>query len=120
MLDMTRVDLLGYIESTYDTKAEYLWAKYPDYAVFRHKKNRKWFAILMHVTYKQVGLSGDGSMDILDVKLDSEKVDFLKQQEGYLPAYHMNKRNWLSICLDQVLEADVKELLGESYLLTRK
>lgn len=32
----------------------------------------------------------------------------------------MNKKNWVSICLDQVPEADVKELLGESYLLTRK
>lgn len=41
-------------------------------------------------------------------------------KEGFFPAYHMNKENWISILLDGTVSADeIKPLLELSYQLTR-
>ena len=42
----------------------------PDYAVFRHDDNQKWFAIVMDVNPDKLGLSGSEPVDIIDVKID--------------------------------------------------
>ena len=33
----------------YKAEPEYLWRRYPDYAVFRHEDNQKWFGIIMDI-----------------------------------------------------------------------
>ena len=46
---VTRADILAYAKENYNTDPERLWAKYPEYEVLRHRKNQKWYAILMDV-----------------------------------------------------------------------
>ena len=46
-----------------------IYGKNPDSAVLRHK-NGKWYAIIMVVEKKILGLEEDGNIDILDVKCD--------------------------------------------------
>ena len=41
--------VIRYIEETYGAEPEFLWAKYPDDAVFRHSNNKKWFAAMLKV-----------------------------------------------------------------------
>lgn len=36
---MERKELLAYIEQKYQVQAEYLWQKFPTYAVFRQQAN---------------------------------------------------------------------------------
>lgn len=53
------------IEQRYHAQAEYPWAKFPDYAVFRHQHNRKWFAVLMIVDAGKIGILKEGKISII-------------------------------------------------------
>ena len=60
-----------------------------------------------------------GIIDILNVKSDPLLIGSLRGQEGYFPAYHMNKEKWLSIQLGKPeLDDAMKNLLSLSHELT--
>ena len=44
-----RDDVFAYVKKKYKAEPEYLWRRWPDYAVLRHAENRKWFGIVMNV-----------------------------------------------------------------------
>jgi len=86
----------------------------------RHRKNGKWFGLLMTVEKQKLGLEGTGMIEILDVKAAPEMVSIINQSRGYLPAYHMNKNHWLTALLDgSVSEKQLQSLLRDSYERTR-
>ena len=116
-----RDDVTKYIKKKYKASPENLWKRYPDYAVFRHDDNRKWFCIIMDVDADKLGLLGTERVDIIDVKIDDLMLrDILLQQHGYLPGYHMNKDHWITILLDGSADDDrLKFLLHQSFELTR-
>ena len=90
-----------YIKKEYGVEPDYPWGKYPENAVFRHEDNKKWFALVMTVSKDKLGLSGTDDVDVINVKVDDPVfMDMLLHQKGYLPAYHMNKDNWISVLLD--------------------
>ena len=112
---MKREEIFQYVKEQYGTEPEYLWKKDPDSAVLRHK-NGKWYAIIMVVENKILGLEEDGNIDILDVKCDPDLVGMIIQTYGFLPGYHMNKRHWITILLDEsVSEAKTLDFLDMSY-----
>ena len=115
-----RNELTAYIKTKYGALPERLWMCFPDYAVFRHADNQKWFAVIMDVPRARLGLPGDGPVDILNVKVaDPFYADLLTGQKGICRAYHMNRNNWVSILLDGTVPADqICGLLEESYLAT--
>ena len=86
---MKRDEIFRYVKDQYGTEPEYLWKKDPDSAVLRHK-NKKWYAIIMSVEKKKLGLEENGNIDILNVKCDPELVGMIIQTYGFLPGYHMN------------------------------
>ncbi|MCR4704408.1 MAG: MmcQ/YjbR family DNA-binding protein [Saccharofermentans sp.] len=112
-----RKKVIEYIKKKYNASPEFLWKRYPDYAVFRHDDNRKWFAVIMSVDADKLGVMGTGRVDIVDVKInDMVFRDILLQQEGYLSAYHMNKQNWITIRLDGSVDPDqVFRMIDESF-----
>ena len=113
---MTRYEIFEYVNEQYGTQPEYLWEKTPDAAVLRNIANAKWYAIVMNVSKKSLGLNGEGKVDIINVKCDPLIVGSLRIQKGFLPAYHMNKDNWISIILDGgASDSLILELLDASY-----
>ena len=115
-----REALFAFAKETFGTEPEFLWEKTPDAGVLRHADNRKWYGIVMTVQRKTLGLSGEGAVEILNVKADYLTGSFLRQQAGFLPAYHMNKEHWNTIIVDgNVDETLVKELIEQSYQLTK-
>ncbi len=90
--------------------------------VLRHGIDGKWFGILMNVQKKKLGIDDNGTIDILNVKIDPEESYTVREMfEGILPAYHMNKRHWISILLDGTVPMELCEILiNKSYDLTRK
>lgn len=101
---------------TYSICPEYLWKEYPDYAVFRHPLSHKWFAICMNVAGVKLGLNTPNSMSVLNVKCNENLIDSLLHEEGFLRAYHMNKRLWVSILLcDKVSDSYIMKLVDSSY-----
>ena len=101
MNDSMRSEVIGYIKKKYKADPEYLWKRYPDYAVFRHSDNRKWFGIIMNISYEKIDSEKSGMVDILNVKLEDILMrDYLVSLDGYYPGYHISRGNWISIALD--------------------
>lgn len=115
-----REKIYGYVKKKYGTEPEYLWRRFPDYAVFRHEDNRKWYGLIMDVPLKNLGLSGEGRTDILNVKVDDLLfADMLLQRKGYLRGYHLNRGNWISILLDGTVPMkEIREMIDLSYQVT--
>ena len=115
-----REQLFSYVKKNYNAAPEYLWMRFPDYAVFRHADNGKWFGIVMNVSGEKLGLDDDVIVDILNVKLpDPLLAEMLVQQSGFFRGYHISRGNWVSILLDgSVPFEEVCRWLEESYLTT--
>ncbi len=111
--------ILEYARENFGTEPEYMWESTPDAGVLRHAHNRKWYGLVMSVSRKTLGLDGDGSADILNVKCEPEILGSLLMKKGFLPAYHMNKNHWITILLDGTVNADEAAMLLErSFELT--
>lgn len=65
-------------------------------------------------------MSDEGIADVLNVKCDPVLIGSLRMQEGFYPAYHMNKETWISVLLDQPeRDETIKNLLALSYEITK-
>ena len=104
-----------YIENKYHDKPEFLWNDDP-YAVFRNKKNKKWYAIIMNIDGKYI--KRKGQIEIINVKIDEDSLDDLLKIKGIYKAYHMNKKKWISILLDSNIDINlIYKLIDKSYFL---
>ena len=73
------------------------------------------FAI-MNVERSKLGLDGDDTVEIIDVKCDPEMTGMIIQTYGFLPGYHMNKQHWITILLDGIVgESKILDFLDMSY-----
>lgn len=115
-----REQLFDYVKKKYKADPEYLWRRFPDYAIFRHTDNEKWFGLVMDVKKENLGMDGDDFVNVLNVKLsDPLLVDMLIQQPGYFRGYRISRGNWISILLDGSVPFDeICRWLEESYLTT--
>ena len=122
MIEMNsyRKKLYTHVKKKYKCEPEYLWRRYPDYAIFRHADNRKWFGLVMDVPREKLGLIGTERVDILNVKLeDPFLVDVMIKREGIFKGYHISRGNWISILLDGTVPfEEICNMLDESYLTT--
>ena len=115
-----RERLMQYIREQYGAQPEYLWARYPNYAVFRHDDNRKWFALAASVPRDRLGLCGQEPVDVVNLKPgDPLLVDLLVRRDGFFPGYHMHHGNWITVLLDGTVPfEEVTSLLDRSFAAT--
>lgn len=114
---MTPEELLAWVEETYGTEPDYPWLD--ENIVLRHSSNKKWYGLIMNVGRDKLGLPGFGTVPALNIKLEPLLIGSLRTREGFHPAYHMNKEQWITLRLDGTVPAeDVKALLDMSYRLT--
>ena len=66
-------------------------------AALRRNDNNKWYGVVLEVSADKLGLPEAGIIDVLNVKSDPLLIGSLCGQDGYFPAYHINKEKWLSI-----------------------
>ncbi len=110
-------DIIKFIDKKYNASPEYLWRRYTTHCIFRHKNNKKWFALVGTVPRRILKLSGDGKIDFINVK--TSDAEFFRGVKGILPAYHMNKNHWITILLDGTLPIkNIQHLIEMSYELT--
>ncbi len=118
---MNRKQLEEYVSETYAVVIDYPWEKYPNYEVFRHSNNKKWFALIMDIPKNKLGLVGDEIVDVVNFKCDPNLIGSLRRENGLFPAYHMNKDNWITVVLGKTVEDEkIKILADMSYELTGK
>lgn len=114
-----RQEILEFAAASYRAEPDYPWIFLPGYAVLRHSDTRKWYALIMDVPRERLGLSGNGSIDILNIKCDPVLSGSLRMKKGFLPAYHMHRENWITILLDGTVEKEnIFPLLEMSFDLT--
>ena len=118
---MNREELTVYLTETYSTTGEYLFARYPNFQVFRHKRNQKWFAVIMDIPGKNLGLDGEKEISVVNLKCDTKLIGSFRIEPGIFPGWHMNKAHWLTVALDGTVEDEkIKFLVDMSYDLTRR
>ena len=111
--------IMALVQEKYGNQLEYLWEKSPDTAVLRHEDNQKWYAILMRIPWDRLDKGREGLVEAVNLKHD--QVADLLSQNGIYPAFHMNKRYWISLPLDDTLSDErVLELFERSWFLTSK
>lgn len=115
-----RQRLFDRIKKKYKVEPDHPWRRDPESTVFRHTDNGKWFALVMNVQGEKLGMPEKDRADIVNLKVDDPMFrDILIRQAGIIPAYHMNKQNWITVLLDgTVPEEQVYDLLEMSYRAT--
>lgn len=123
---MDREEVFAYVRKTYKIEPAYLFKSSPEAAVLRHRPGRcgsgqqKWFAVVMRVSGRRLGLEIEEEVDVLNVKADPEQVSVLQTLTGFFPAYHMNKEHWISILLDEKTQrGTICGLIDGSFELTK-
>ena len=93
--------LIEYAEAEWDEKPEFLWRQFPDYAVLRRKETDKWYALIARLTADKVG---GGKKDLIEI-VNVRRIGGMEASR-FLPAYHMNKKTWTTIILDDTAGLD--------------
>ncbi|MGQ7596278.1 MmcQ/YjbR family DNA-binding protein [Streptococcus suis] len=84
---------------------DYPFAKSPETGAFRHPSNNKWYALVTQVKRGQLDGSADQELvEIVNLKVDGREIAELLSQSGIYPAYHMSKKAWVSVLLDETVE----------------
>lgn len=98
--------LQDYVAKTYGGRLEYLWENSSKNGnlhagVFRHQDTKKWYGIFMTIDWSKFENGKTGQIEVLNVK-NNQVADLLKKA-GIYPEFHMNKKYWLSLPLDDTL-----------------
>ena len=107
-------DLLLYVRETYGDEIEYPW-KDMDAAVIRSHVTKKWYAVFMKILPAKIGLGGQKHIRVMNLHGTAEEVAALVDGKKCFPGYHMNRKYWISVALDERLsDDDAKALIEES------
>lgn len=114
-------EIIGYIKKKYGDELEFLWEKSPDCAIIRRKESKKWYILFMIIKKDRLGFESDEDVEVINLHAKSEEVPKLLQKGNIYPAYHMNKKHWISIILDDSVDiVEIYKLLEVSYELAKK
>lgn len=116
---MTKQSFLNHCLDMYGTVADYPFDEDFETAVLRHGDNRKWYAIVMKVPRRKFGFDSDEVIDVVNLKLPTEMFGSFGATDGVYPAYHMNKRHWISVLLHDAPEEVVQFLVSVSFEATK-
>lgn len=112
-------EIIEYIKEKYDDDLEFLWKKFDDNAVWRNKKNNKWYGALLIVAANKIGIDSEKIIEIIDLRYQKEDIKKLVNNETIFPGYHMNKDNWITIKLDGSVKTEkIIELIDNSYKIS--
>ena len=122
MMESKRKWVIDYIKSEYNVDSETPFADSPDTIVFRNRRNKKWFGVIIgDLPKEKLGLDSLERADILNLKCDPLFSYNVVNNCGIFKAYHMNKEHWISVLLDgSVSEEEITFLINMSYMLVDK
>ncbi|MBR1811528.1 MAG: MmcQ/YjbR family DNA-binding protein [Clostridia bacterium] len=113
--------LLAFVRENYGDEPEFLWSKFPDNAVWRRKDTAKWYGAILTVQGSKLGLDTDAVVEIVDLRLQPALMADLTAKEHYYPGWHMNKKSWYTMILDESIpDEELCQRVRDSYALARK
>ena len=113
--------IIVYVKEKYGDSLEFLWEKFSENAVWRNKVNNKWYGILLTINENKLGFDSNKNIEILDVRYQKESIESIIDFKKIFPGYHMNKKSWITIKLDNSVNlSDIIKLIDNSYSLSNK
>lgn len=111
--------IAGLIIEEYGDIPEFPWEDTPDAGIFRNPQCKKWYGLIMNIDKSKLEKKQSGNIEIINVKLDENKIKELITKKGYHKAYHMNKEKWITIILDDTLsDEEIMNCIKESHQFT--
>ena len=114
-------EIIDYCNNKYGGNHVNPFKKHPDILAFINEKN-KWYALMSNVEYNKLNKTSNiiTKVKILNVKYPTDKILEIIDNKNIFPAYHMNKKHWISIVLDKNIKLEtIKELIDISYSLVK-
>ena len=96
--------LANFIVKEFSDQADPPFEKYPDYLSFR--VDGKWYALFFPLKGEKLALSGEKASlvyDVVNIKVNPRQMDKLLDLDGIYPSYHMSKKTWISLVLDETI-----------------
>lgn len=115
------LEVISYASSHYGDELEFLWESSPNNAVLRRKDNQKWYAAILSVDQKKLGVDKSGIVEVLNLRVEPNALDDLIDNKSYFKAWHMNKKHWFSVILDGCVPSDeLFQKISNSYEIASK
>ena len=113
-------EIVAYVKNKYGDELEFLWEKSPKNAVVRRKSSNKWYAVILTIPKRKIGLESDEVIEVINLHNIPKEIEKLIDYKRYFPAYHMNKKHWCTICLDGTMELkEIYKKIDISYELAK-
>ena len=114
-------EIIEFIKQKYNDELEFLWEKFEDVAIWRNKQNDKWYGLIMKISEQKLGIESEKITEVIDIRYQKDEVQNIVDNKKIFPGYHMNKKSWITIKLDNSIKIDrIKELIDNSYILSLK
>ncbi len=111
-------EIIEYIRKKYKDELEFLWDKYDDCAIWRNKQNNKWYGVLMAIPENKLIGDSEKIEEVIDLRYSKDESYKIIDNEKIFPGYHMNKKSWITIKLDETVPIEViMEYIDNSYNL---
>ncbi|MDE6869427.1 MAG: MmcQ/YjbR family DNA-binding protein, partial [Clostridia bacterium] len=79
------------------------------------------YGLILIVPKSKLGIDSEEKVEIIDLRVSPREVGNLIDNKRYFPAYHMNKKSWITICLDGSMEiGEIYRRIDDSYVLALK
>lgn len=95
--------VIKYVKEKYAGNLEFLWEK-SNNAIIRHHDTKKWYLALLTIPREKLGLKSNDLVEIIDLKMPPKEIVKLVDNKKIFPGYHMNKKHWITICLDNTMK----------------
>ena len=114
-------EIIDYVADRYGDTLEFLWKKFPGYAVWRRKDTGKWYGVILTVPKYKLGIESEETVEIIDLRIEPEKMEGLIDHRFYFPGWHMNKKHWYTMILDGSIDTqEICQKIDDSYVLAKK
>lgn len=114
--------LAHYLQATYGDIYDHPFEKYPEFSSYRYPLNHKWYALIMTVARGKLDLGDETwskealeqKIEIINIKVNPKDLPQLLEIRGIYPSYHMSKKSWVSLVLDETVSDDLLFSLVEN------
>ena len=112
---------IAWIKSQFGAELDFPWPDDAPWSFVFRCPNEKWFALVMRIKYRQLGLTGDEEVWVVNMKASQDEIPNLIDKKSIFPAWHMNKKHWITVLLTAATDFNkLCELTQKSWELVSK
>lgn len=110
---------IKYIKEKYQDECEFPWDD--DNMIIRNKGSKKWYALFMTISKTKLGIESEQDVEVVNLHTLPEISEIAIDNKGVFPAYHMNKKSWITVVLDSTIsDEELFDFIDNSYNLSRE